>query len=321
MPRAAFIVEPRRVEVQPVTITDGPGQVRVRSRLIGISHGTEMLFYRGPFPAGQQLEALGSLAGATGYPVRYGYMNVGQTEDGRRVFAFYPHQSEFSCPADQLVPLPDDVPDDDAVFLPSMETALQIVHDSALRLGETALVMGLGVIGTLVALLLSRNGARVIALDPRPDRRERLTELGYPALDPMAPDVGARVAELTDGGPDMAVNTSGSSRALQLALDTLRPEGTVVEASWFGSGTTAVQLGSAFHRRRLTIRASQVSELNPAMRPRWNHARRTDTVISLLRDVRPSRFITHRFALDDAAQAFRTIDEGAESVFQVVLEP
>ena len=116
------------------------------------------------------------------------------------------------------------------------------------------------------------------------------------------------------------VNTSATASGLQLAIDTLRPEGTAVEASWFGSNGADLQLGAAFHRRRLTIKSSQVSHLNPAMRPRWNRSRRMATVLGLLGELSPSRFITHRYALDDAPAAYRTIQEHREQVLQVILE-
>ncbi len=280
-----------------------------------------MLFFRGPFPAGNDLEAFGALTESSDYPIKYGYMNVGETADSRRVFAFYPHQSEFVCPEDQLIVLPDTTGDDDAVFLPSMETAFQITHDTAPRLGEWVVVFGLGVIGTLVTLLLLRTGARVVAGDPRPERRNRLEREGVATFDPEAPLATSVLMELTNGGPDLAVNTSAAHRALQLAIDTLRAEGTVVEASWYGSTRANLSLGAAFHRKRLRIRSSQVSHLNPEMAPRWQRSRRTASVIDLLDDVHPARFISHRFALDDAARAYRLIDEGHESVFQVVLEP
>lgn len=319
--RAVYFTGPGEVSVEDVEVTCGADQILVTSTLIGISHGTEMLFYRGPFPVGQEMETLAETAAATCYPIKYGYINVGVTEAGERVFAFYPHQSQFSLRESDLIKLPDDLSDEDALFFASMETALQITHDCAPRLAEWVLVAGVGIIGTLVCLLLQRAGACVLAADPNGARRARLEKLGITTADPGAGEVAASIRELTGGGPDHAINTSANESALQLAVDSLRPQGTVIEASWYGSKKSVLSLGGAFHRRRLTIRSSQVSHLNPSMRPRWDRERRARTVIGLLRELNPSQFISHRIPLERAATAYRLIDEGGDDVFQAVLVP
>ena len=94
--RALYFTEPRKVELREETLQGRANQVLVRSRLIGISHGTEMLAFRGQLPQEMEADAsLPSLTGTLAYPLKYGYINVGQTEEGRRVFAFYPHQDLF----------------------------------------------------------------------------------------------------------------------------------------------------------------------------------------------------------------------------------
>ena len=59
-----------------------------------------------------------------------------------------------------------------ATIFPLVETALQIALDAGPLLGETVVVIGLGVVGALTALLLRRAGARVVAVEPRAWRRE-----------------------------------------------------------------------------------------------------------------------------------------------------
>ncbi|MFW5741955.1 MAG: zinc-dependent alcohol dehydrogenase [Spirochaetota bacterium] len=305
---------------EPVEPTDD--QVIVRSELIGISHGTERLFFRGPFPTGQLLERRHTIGAAAGYPIAYGYMNVGTLEDGTRVFAFEPHRDVFAADGSSLLTVPDGIAPDDAVLYPSVETAVQIVHDTAPALGERVLVCGLGVIGLLVTTLLARFPIEVVAVDPVATRRRRAEALGVAtvdASDPVAAD--ELVARSETVGFDTAINVSSSGEALQLAIDALKPEGTVVEASWYGEKTTELSLGSAFHRRRLTIRSSQVSSLNAAMQPRWNRERRTALTWKLVRDLRPGSLITHRFALDDAPRAYDFIDQEPDGLLQAVLVP
>ncbi len=329
--RAVFFVAPRSVEIRNVALgseqpnagqCDKDAPVLVRSRLAAISSGTELLFFRGQMPEQIEGETLAALGEAGGYPLAYGYMNVGVTASGQRVFAFQPHQDRFRCNPDELVAIPADVRDEDAVLLPSVETALSIVHDAAPLLGERVAVFGLGVIGLLVCELLVRCGIRKpVAVDPIPERRERAAELGCACLSPSEPRLETEIERLTDGrGLDIAINTSGSQAALQTAIDASALHGTVVEASWYGRKPVELQLGEAFHRRRLTIKSSQVSRVPPALSARWDKARRLQTAMELCRALRPGKHITHRFALGQAQEAFELLDTQPEPVLQIVLE-
>jgi threonine dehydrogenase-like Zn-dependent dehydrogenase len=60
------------------------------------------------------------------------------------------------------------------------------------------------------------------------------------------------------------VHASATEAGLARALELLRPEGTVVELSWYGDRKVALPLGGAFHSRRLTVRGSQVGTVSPA---------------------------------------------------------
>jgi threonine dehydrogenase-like Zn-dependent dehydrogenase len=320
--RAVYFESPRTVTIRQEEVLRRTDEVLITSELIGISHGTELLFYRGPFPRGQLLENRNSVGSADGYPIKYGYMNVGLADDGGRVFAFYPHQDRFAAAADALVPVPDGIGSEDAVFYPSVETAVQIVHDAAPALGERILVCGLGVIGLTVSHLLRRMGLEVVAADPIAARRERARRIGCSTVDPADPEVDREIADRSEArGVDIAINTSSNARALQLAIRNVEREGTIVEASWYGEHTVRLDLGAHFHRNRVTIRSSQVSHLNPAMEPRWTRERRSALAWQLIREIEPHRFITHRFPLDEAARAYDVIVSRPEEVLQVVLVP
>jgi len=331
--RALYFVRPGTVEVREEPLRPLPEQARVRSRLMGISHGTELLAFRGQLPAGLEADAaLKSLPGRLEYPLKYGYSNCGRVEEpvpgaglpaGQRVFAFYPHQDLFDADPGELVALPPEVSDEQAVFLPNLETALGIVHDAGVRFGESVLVVGLGVVGLLTSALLLRSGVgELIAVEPLALRREQAERLGCRVLSSEEPRLGERIAELTGGrGPDAAINCSGAEGGLQLALDTLCFEGTLVEASWYGSRRVNLELGSAFHRRRLRLIASQVSSVAAALGPRWDKRRRLALALQLLPALDPSRYITHRFPLERAQEAFELLDRHPQRVLQVVLEP
>jgi threonine dehydrogenase-like Zn-dependent dehydrogenase len=77
-------------------------------------------------------------------------------------------------------------------------------------------------------------------------------------------------------------------------------------------------LGGRFHRSRIRLISSQVSSLSPDLTGRWSKARRFSVAWEMLRRVQPARWITHRFALQDAAQAYELLDQHPELAIQVV---
>lgn len=318
--QAVIFSAPGQVDIKPVPV-DGDEGIFIRSELMGISSGTEMLFYRGTVPEGIDTdESLAALSGQLSYPIKYGYMNVGTTESGERRFAFYPHQDLFYARASDTVLLPDGMSPRDGVFLASMETAVGIVQDLSPVAGETLLVVGQGTVGLLVAEILSLGELyTVLTSESHPLRRKASRDLGCVCVEPAAVEA---VREATGGrGVDKAVNLSASESGLQLAIDSLAFEGEVLEASWYGSRTTSLSLGSAFHRKRLSIRSSQVSTIGGGLTSRWNKARRLDFAIRMVERIRPSKYITHTYSLEDAAAAFEHLDRSPEDTIQVVLKP
>ena len=330
--RSLWFTAPRAAELRPEDIPPpGPGEVRVRALASAVSAGTEMLVYRGEIPENLPLD-LPTFAGSYGFPIKYGYAVVGRVLDagpgveapspgGETVFVHHPHQDVFVVPAGMAVRLPDDLDPLLGVFAANLETALNIVHDTPLRLGETALVFGHGVIGQLVSRLLTLSGLRVLAVDPLERRRELALAGGVQEALESDGDLIARVREATAGrGADVAVEASGSGTALQAAIECVADEGTVVVASWYGTKPVSLALGGRFHRGRVRLRSSQVGRLNPELSARWDRARRMETVIGLLRRLRLEELVSHRIPFGRAPEAYRLLDERPEEAVQVVLD-
>jgi len=331
-PRALWFTGERRAELRPEEApAPGHGEVRVRAVLSAVSHGTEMLVYRGGVPEGLPLD-LPTFAGGFGFPIKHGYAAAGRVLDtgpgvtalapDDPVFVHHPHQDLFTVPADLPVPLPPDLDPLRAVFFASMETALNVIHDARARLGETALVFGQGVVGLLVTRLLTMSGVSVLAVEPVPGRRELALRMGAAAA--FGPDdIGERVLGATDGrGADVAVEASGSGGALAMAVGCVAVEGTVVAASWYGTEPVALPLGGHFHRGRVRIRSSQVGRVAPELSARWGAGRRREAVVSLLRDPRLplDLLVSHRIPFCEAPDAYRMLDEGPGGAVQVVFD-
>ncbi|NJM09028.1 hypothetical protein HC891_26755 [Candidatus Gracilibacteria bacterium] len=117
------------------------------------------------------------------------------------------------------------------------------------------------------------------------------------------------------GGPGsgvMAIEVSGRDpMALQQAIDNSpRWKGRSVVASWYGSKPVNLDLGGHFHRGRVRLRSSQVGRVNPELGARWDIARRHDTIVALLQDLRLRELISHRFTLYNAAAAYQVVARG-----------
>ena len=102
-------------------------------------------------------------------------------------------------------------------------------------------------------------------------------------------------------------------------MSLLAHEGTALVASWYGTREVSLPLGGAFHRRRLTIRSTQVSTIPAALSARWDRGRRQREVVALLDSLPLELLATHTFAFDDAEKAYAAIDDGSAGVIQVAL--
>ena len=321
--RRLLFIAPRRVELAPIDVPEpGPGQVLVRTLHSGISTGTELLCYRGLLDPDLPLdERIGSLGGSFRYPFPYGYSCVGEVERstgpvpaGTLVFAFHPHQDRFVVDEADVVVLPAGIESRAATLLPLVETGLQLSLDAGQVAHETVVVLGLGAVGLITALLLQRAGATVLAADPLAERRELALSLGIPAAAPEQ-----LPARLPPGGVPLLVELSGAPAALPGALALLAHEGTALVGSWYGKQEVVLPLGGAFHRRRLTIRSSQVSTIPAALAGRWDVARRRRVAAALL-DVLPlSALATTEIPFDEAPQAYAALDRRAPGVVHVAL--
>jgi 2-desacetyl-2-hydroxyethyl bacteriochlorophyllide A dehydrogenase len=332
--RTLTFVGPHQVEVRDEALAPpAAGQALIRARCSAISSGTELLVYRGEAPAELPADtALASLPGTLSFPLAYGYAAAGVIEQvgsagdvdwiGRRVFAFHPHASSFVAALTDLHPIPDGVSDEDAVFLANTETAVSLLHDGAPLAGERVAVWGQGIVGLLTTSLLARLPLdRLVTLDRFPLRRQASQALGATAvLDPGQSGLAdALKSALGEQASDLTFELTGNPAALDAALKSTGFSARLVLGSWYGTKPVSLDLGGAFHRSRIRILASQVSRLDPGLTGRWTKARRLAFAWAWLAGLRPSRWITHRFELEHAAEAYVLLDHQPDLALQVVL--
>ncbi len=312
---AFWVTEPGRGEIRRELLPDSvPGEALVRAVYSGISRGTESLVFRGEVPESEYRDMRAPFQGGDfPGPVKYGYCSVGVVEEGpedllgRTVFCLHPHQTRYRVPVDALHPLADPpgngVPPGRAVLAANLETAVNGLWDAAPRIGDRIAVIGAGTLGCLVAWLAGRiPGCRIELIDLNPRRAAIAAALGVGFAGPAEASPDA----------DLVIHTSGCPAGLAQGLRIAGFEATVVELSWYGTREVPLPLGHGFHRRRLTIRSSQVGSVATAQRARWDHRRRMTLALSLLADPVLDRLITGEDAFDDlpAVQARLALDPG-----------
>ncbi len=281
--RAFWIREPGHGEIRTVQLpAPGPDEVLVRTLRSGVSRGTESLVFRGGVPKSQyDVMRAPFQEGNFPGPVKYGYLNVGIVEEGpddlrgRTVFCLYPHQTAYVVPVEALTLVPDGVPPARAVLGGTVETAVNALWDAAPLVGDRVTVVGAGMVGCCVARLVGGvPGAQVTLVDVDHTRAGTAAALGVSFARP----------EDAVGGQDMVFHTSSTSLGLQLSLDLLASDGTVIDLSWYGDQPVQLSLGGTFHSGRLGIKGSQVGSVSVARRGRRTTAERRALALDLLQD-------------------------------------
>jgi threonine dehydrogenase-like Zn-dependent dehydrogenase len=304
--RAFWIAAPGLGEIRPERLpARANDHVVVRALYSGISRGTEALVFQGRVPESESERMRAPFqTGAFPAPVKYGYASVGIVEEGppdlhgRAVFVLHPHQTRYVVPASAVHLLPEDVPPSRAILAANLETAINGLWDAQPRVGDRIVVIGGGTVGCLVAWLAGRiPGCEVELVDVNPDRAVIAAALGVRFAAPSTVAAGA----------DLVVHTSGSPAGLELALRAAGFEAIVLEMSWYADAIVPLPLGEAFHAGRLTIKSSQVGNVPPAQRSRWDTRRRMQLALRLLGEPALDALITGETAFDRLPEVMREL--------------
>lgn len=326
---------PGEVEVITEPVPDpAPDEVVVRTKYSAVSPGTERLVYEGQVPDGlaadTSIEALKDTDFT--YPISYGYACVGVVEEvgsdvsdeweGRTVFSFQPHVSRFVTSTSALVRVPAAVHPTDAVLIPSMETAVNLVMDGRPLIGEHVLVFGQGIVGLLTTELLSHHPLDTLeTVEPEPSRRALSESMGAEAVRSVSElEVDQESSSI---GPDasradLVYELTGRPSVLNDAVQRTAFSGRIVVGSWYGTKSAPVELGGHFHRSRMQIVSSQVSTIAPSLRGRWTKDRRMSVVLDLLPEITPSDLISGYFPIEEAPAAYEQLSADP-SMLQPVL--
>ncbi|MBN4064144.1 alcohol dehydrogenase catalytic domain-containing protein [Dehalococcoides mccartyi] len=134
-------------------------------------------------------------------------------------------------PASMLVPMPDNISDEEGPLLEPATVAVHGVRRSGVKPGDNVAVLGCGTVGILTVQAFKAAGARVIAIDVRKQSLALAKELGadevVSSLDESA--AASQLLDLTGGiGPDIVVETAGAKETPRMAIEWTRRGGTTL---------------------------------------------------------------------------------------------
>ncbi len=297
------------------------------------------------------IATLDSVRSKLNQPIQMGYCSVGNVVDsnceefsvGDRIVCNGPHAEVVSVSRNLAAKIPSNVSDDEATFVPVAAIGLQGIRLINPSLGETVVVMGLGLIGLLTVQLLVAQGCNVIGTD-YDESKVKLAE-GYGASGVVLTsdtDVVQAVKSHTSlDGVDAVIITAStnSSDPITHAAQCCRKRGRIVLV-----GVTGLQLNRAdFYEKELTFQVScsygagrydpfHEEEGNdyPIGYVRWTEKRNFEAVLQLMQQGRLSvkELITSRYSVEDAGDAYSEVtsnknamgilleypDRGAETV-------
>jgi predicted dehydrogenase/threonine dehydrogenase-like Zn-dependent dehydrogenase len=279
---------------------------------------------------------------ALGYSASGVVFDVGAGVEGLRAgdrvacagAGFASHAELLSVPKNLCVRVPDGVDFESAAFGTLGAIALQGVRLAEPTLGESVVVIGLGLLGQLTAQLLRANGCRVFGVDLDESKVELARSLG--ADDGAVPGAGLAdaIARWSRGrGADAVLVTAAtaSNEPIELAGEVSRLKGRVVAVGLVGMNVPR----KVYYERELTLRVSmsygpgrydpEYEERGhdyPLPYVRWTEGRNIEAFMDALSSgrVKVGPLVTHRFPIEDGERAYQLISgEAREPYLGVVI--
>jgi L-gulonate 5-dehydrogenase len=331
---AAVLTQTGRIQVEEQAVAGpGPGaEVLLAVESVGLC-GTDLHLFDGTYPAALPLtpghEISATVVEAGGDPRLQERVRVmvapvipcracvacvrGAWNTCSRMAAIGVHrpgglQRLLRVPAENCFPVGDLDPEATAL-VETLSVCHRAVQRAHIAPGETVIVLGAGPIGLGTVIAATDAGARVLVLDRLQNRLDLAMRVGASAVATDLATLSERALELTDGaGATVVVEASGSPALAAAAFDLVAVSGTIVMV---GVCDHRVEIPMRdFTRKEISVLGSRSSTDFPGAIALVE--RRRDDVVSL---------VSHRFALEDAPEAFRVAIEEPESAVKVMVRP
>ena len=251
--------------------------------------------------------------------------------------AGYANHAEFNVvPASLVVPVPDEVPMDEAAFTTIGAVSMHGFRQGEVNLGETAIVMGLGIVGQLLVQFLRASGITAIGIDLDESRCDMAKEASgaVAAGLPDSVEVEQAIQHYTEGhGADCVFLTvGGSSNApLESALEMVRDRGRIVcvgktkmDLPYDQSFKKEVEFrfSRSYGPGRYDSTYEEKNQDYPIGYVRWTEGRNLSAFIRLLeqKQLNIAPLISHRFGFDEAVEVYEQLNDGSLQGMGLVFE-
>ena len=181
---------------------------------------------------------------------------VSELAVGDRVIVFWgKHKKTITIHQNNVMKIPDGISTKEAALAFIATFPLAAVRKTRLEIGESALVMGLGILGIFAVQLLRAAGAYpIVAVDPKEDRRAMALALGADyALDPTEKGFADKVTALTKGGVNVCIEVTGLGAGLITALDCMKWMGRVALLGCTRSSKFEIDYYAKVHGRGISL--------------------------------------------------------------------
>jgi L-iditol 2-dehydrogenase len=215
-----------------------------------------------------------------------------------------------------LIPIPEGVPFEQAAFVEPVNTCLKGVRSLNLAADETVLVIGQGPIGILLAALSARTGAKVLTSDLYPERHKIAAAYGlHHPIDASKENVAAAAHAASEGrGADAVILAVGSNGLIRTAMDAARPGGRVLLFAQTQHGEAVFDPAVVcMDEKSLVGSYSSSVDIQDEV---------ADLVFSgYTSGFDLTRLISHRFPLEEAAEAIEVASTPSAASMKIFIEP
>lgn len=328
-PTVVFL-EPGKVVIERRTIPlPEKGYVLIKTRRTLISTGTELTILSGEFPKESYWSRYAR------FPFVPGYDNVGEVvavgEEvnrdwiGKRVATRSSHALFVTVPMESLIPISDQISDDQAAFFTIAEIVTNGVRRADVRLGESVAVYGAGLLGQFTARVCRLCGARPVFVIDIADARLGMLpkDPSVIGLNPTREDVRSVVQRETMGRMvDVAFEVTGNQKIIPEEFRCMRDQGRFVLLS-SPKGPTMFDFHDLCNYPSYTIIGAHNRSHPPVATPDnpWTNRRHAELFFDLVADkeLDISPLVTHRLPYDEAPAIYRQLLEDRSEAMGVIL--
>jgi len=215
-----------------------------------------------------------------------------------------------------LIRVPDDIPFEQAAFIEPVNTCFKAIELLGLEADDTVLVIGQGSIGILLAALARQTGATVLTSDMYPERHAIAAQYGLDHPLDARGDVVASCKAMTEGrGADVALVAVGADALIATAMAAIRAGGRVMLFASTQHGTAAFDPAAVCMDEK-TLMGSYSASVEIQQEG-------IDLVFEGYRSGKLdlTKLISHRFGLEDAAEAIDLASHPKADSMKIVLKP